>query len=108
MAGRLFTGTQFGVAAIWDMGGRSLLKIDLHAVAGDGNSISFLPDSREVLLNGDTGLMFVNLVDGSARKIRDGAPNDDYRLSRDGRTLQIQHPVFDADIWLMEFAKPGR
>jgi len=70
-----------------------------------GNGISFLPDSRHVLFNSGTGIVLVDLAVGKSRRLGDSLPTDDCRLSRDGRTLLIQHPVFDSDIWLMEFAK---
>jgi hypothetical protein len=46
--------------------------------------------------------MLVDLAGGSPRQLRVGSPGDYYRLSRDGRTLVLEHSVFDSDIWLME------
>jgi hypothetical protein len=53
--------------------------------------------------------MLVDLAGGSPRPLRTGgAPGDTYRLSRDGRTLVLEHPVFDSDIWMMELGDGKR
>ncbi len=88
---------------MWDLADRSLRKLDVGELGGNG--ISFLPDSRHVLFNGRAGIVVVDLAVGKSRRLGDSLPTDDCRLSRDGRTLLIQHPIFDSDIWLMEFAK---
>jgi dipeptidyl aminopeptidase/acylaminoacyl peptidase len=103
LAGRVYTESQASYPVVWDMADRSLRKIDLAKLGGNG--ISFLPDSRHVLFNSDTGIVLVDLVVGKSRRLGDSLPTDDCRLSRDGRTLVIQHPVFDSDIWLMELTK---
>jgi hypothetical protein len=57
-----------------------------------------------LLLSGQPGLVLMDLADGKSRLLRPGEPWDRYVLSRDGRTLVIERPLFDSDIWLMEFA----
>lgn len=52
--------------------------------------------------------MLVDLAGGPPRRLRAGVTGDYYRLSRDGRTLVLEHPVFDSDIWLMELGDPRR
>lgn len=103
LAGRVYTEAQVAVPAVWDLADRSLRKLDLAELGGNG--ISFLPDSRNVLFNSGTGIVLVDLAVGKSRRLGDSLPADDCRLSRDGRTLLIQHPVFDSHIWLMELAK---
>jgi eukaryotic-like serine/threonine-protein kinase len=103
LAGRVYTESQAGIPAVWDLAGKSLRKLDVLELGGNG--ISFLPDSRHVLFNSGTGIILADLVAGTSRRLGNSLPTDDCRLSRDGRTLLIQHPVFDSDIWLMEFVK---
>jgi hypothetical protein len=81
-----------------------LRTLDVPAALVDNILVSFLPDSRRLLLSGQRGVVLVDLADGKSRVLRPGEPSDRYVLSRDGRTLVIERPLLDSDIWLMEFA----
>ena len=97
-----------GQYGVWNLTTGTLRTLDVPSAPVDIIDASFLPDSRRLLLSGQRGLVLVDLVDGSSRVLRPGEPWDRYRLSRDGRTLVIDRPLFDSDIWLMEFAPSVR
>jgi Tol biopolymer transport system component len=105
LAGRVYnnsgTTAQYGV---WNLATGKLRTLDVPAARVDNILVSFLPDSRRLLLSGQPGLVLMDLADGKSRLLRPGEPWDRYLLSRDGRTLTIERPLFDSDIWLMEFA----
>jgi hypothetical protein len=93
---------------VWDLAAHTLRKLDMPPVS-TGISTAFLPDSRRLLVSSAGALMLVDLAGGSPRPLRTGgAPGDTYRLSRDGRTLVLEHPVFDSDIWMMELGDGKR
>ena len=49
--------------------------------------------------------MLVNADTGRSRLIRKVAPPLQNRVSGDGRTLLVERPSLEADLWLMEFKK---
>jgi hypothetical protein len=93
---------------VWDFAAKSLRKLPLPSTSSSFSLTAFLPDSRRLLVSSAGALMLVDLAGGPPRQLRAGAPFDLYRLSRDGRTLVIEHPVFDSDIWLMELGETRR
>ena len=105
LAGRIHSKSgataQYGV---WNLTTGTLRTLDVPSAPVDSTLVSFLPDSRRLLLSGQRGLVLVDLADGKSRVLRPGEPSDRYVLSRDGRTLVIDRPLLDSDIWLMEFA----
>jgi Tol biopolymer transport system component/serine/threonine protein kinase len=111
-SGTLISGSYYpdpmtAVPAVWDFGAKTLRKLHLP-VPASSSFTAFLPDSRRLLVSSAGALMLVDLAGGPTRQLRAGAPGDLYRLSRDGRTLVIEHPVFDSDIWLMELGETRR
>jgi dipeptidyl aminopeptidase/acylaminoacyl peptidase len=108
LAGLVFASQESANFGVWDLANGVLRKLDVPVDLDKRAWINFLPDSRRLLMNGPHGLTLVDLTDGKPHVLRPGPTADQYHLSRDGRTLVIQHPVFDSDIWLMEFTKPGR
>ena len=101
IAGSFMPDPLSNIPAVWDFASKVLRKLDLPP-ASFARSVDFLPDSRRLLIGDAQGLMIVDLAGGPPRLLRAGAPGDAYRLSRDGRTLVLEHPVFDSDLWLME------
>jgi hypothetical protein len=104
-SGTLISGSYFPdplttIPAVWDLAAHTLRKLDIPPVS-TGIFTSFLPDSRRLLVSSAGALMLVDLAGGPPRQLRAGAPGDIYRLSRDSRTLVLEHPVFDSDIWLI-------
>jgi hypothetical protein len=102
LAGAAYVGPLSAIPSIWDVSKGTLRKLDLPGSDPNDIWMSFLPDSRRVLVTSRDGLMLIDLADGHAHKLQTPVPGDRYRLSRDGRTLLIQHPIFDSDIGLME------
>ena len=91
--------------AVWDLSTGTLRTFDLPPSKPGTVWMSFFPDSRRLLVTSTTHLMLVDLAEGRVRPLRPLETGDRYGLSRDGRTLLIEHPVFDSDIWLMELNK---
>ena len=107
IAGSFFPDPLSSIPAVWDLTSKTLRKLDLPP-ASAGMFAAFLPDSRRLLVSSARGLMLIDLGGGPPRLLRASAPGDTYRLSRDGRTLVLEHLVFDSDIWLLEIAGAGR
>jgi TolB protein len=108
ISGSFFPDPLTAIPAVWDLAAHTLRKLDMPPVS-TGISTAFLPDSRRLLVSSAGALMLVDLAGGSPRPLRTGgAPGDTYRLSRDGRTLVLEHPVFDSDIWMMELGDGKR
>ena len=106
LAGRIFKeSVLMGTPGIWDLDSKTLRKIGREGSVSPNISVSFLPDSRRLLLNSAGDLMLIDLGDGTSRRLRSVPPEDYYRLSRDGRTLLIEHPVLDSDVWLLEMKR---
>jgi Tol biopolymer transport system component len=67
---------------------------------------TWLPSSRAFVIGGrikdGAGLIIVDAATGAVRLLKAGSLDDSCVLSADGRTLLIQHPVHEADVWLME------
>jgi eukaryotic-like serine/threonine-protein kinase len=108
IAGSFFPNPLTAIPAVFDLAARTLRKLDIprdHA----GVSTAFLPDSRRLLVSSTGALTLIDLSGGAPRQLRTGgAPGDTYLLSRDGRTLVLEHSTFDSDIWLMELSDAGR
>lgn len=96
------------IPAVWDLAAKTLRTLDIPPAPDLGGSSAFLPDSRRLLVGSGGALMLVDLAGGPPRLLREDSPGDSYLLSRDGRTLVHEHPVFESDIWLMEMADAGR
>ncbi len=111
-SGTLISGSYYpdpltAIPAVWDFAAKTLRKLHLP-VPASSSFTAFLPDSRRLLVSSAGALMLVELAGGPPRQLRAGTPGDIYRLSRDGRTLVMEHTVFDSDIWLMEMGETRR
>jgi len=107
ISGSYYTNPLTTIPAVWDLAAGTLRRLDLPPDAAPSFS-AFLPDSRRLIVTSAGALMLMDLAGGPPRQLRDGTPGDTFRLSRDGRTLVIEHPVFDSDIWLMELGEARR
>jgi eukaryotic-like serine/threonine-protein kinase len=92
---------------VWDLQTGSLRKLGVPLdPAGAIEGPVFLPDSRHVLIPDVHGLIIADVTTGEWHLLRPGDSLDKVELSRDGRTLVLQHDVFDSDVWLVDFTKP--
>ncbi len=91
---------------VWDVRGQRLHKrIDMPLVRSTTIDVSFVPGTHGLLANTPAGLALVDADTGRARVILKVAPPFENRLSGDGRTLLVERPSVEADLWLMELAK---
>ena len=91
---------------MWDVNARRLLKrIELPLVRAATIDVSFVPGTHDLLANTTDGVVLVNADTGRSRLIRKVAPPLENRVSGDGRTLLVERPSLEADLWLMEFKK---
>jgi len=110
--GALLAGTETDPAGdpaaltVWDVNARRLFKrIELPLVRAATIDVSFVPGTHDLLANTTDGVVLVNADTGRSRLIRKVAPPLENRVSGDGRTLLVERPGLEADLWLMEFKK---
>ena len=91
---------------VWDVNARRLFKrIELPLVRAATIDVSFVPGTHDLVANTTDGVVLVNADTGRSRLIRKVAPPLENRVSGDGRTLLVERPGLEADLWLMEFKK---
>ena len=110
--GALLAGTETSPAGdpvaltVWDVNERRLLKrIELPLVRAATIDVSFVPGTHDLLANTTEGVVSVNADTGRSQLVRKVAPPLQNRVSGDGRTLLVERPGLEADLWLMEFRK---
>jgi eukaryotic-like serine/threonine-protein kinase len=110
--GALLAGTETNRAGnpsavtIWDVNARRLLKrIDVPVIRSSALDVSFIARTHNLLANTADGVAVVNADTGEWRLIRKATPPMETRISGDGRTLLVERPTVEADLWLMEFRK---
>jgi Tol biopolymer transport system component len=110
--GALLAGTETTPAGdpaaltVWDVNaGRLLKRIEVPLVRAATIDVSFVPGTHDLLANTTDGVMLVNADTGRSRLVRKVAPPLQNRVSGDGRTLLVERPGLEADLWLMEFKK---
>ncbi len=78
---------------------------ELRQVTKFGSFPAWLSDSRRLLVNDQTGMVWVDSETGRTREILSMSPNEfslGFALSRDNRTVYFSVDVADSDIWLMK------
>jgi Tol biopolymer transport system component len=91
---------------VWDLSGHRLhLQINLPLQRSSSLGAAFVPGTHDVLVNTTEGVTLVNGDTGTWRVIQRMAPPIETRISGDGRTLLIERPGIEEDLWLMEFKR---
>ena len=91
---------------VWDLSAQRLhLQLDLPLQRSSSLGASFVPGTHDVLVNTADGVTLVNGDTGAWRVIRRMEPPIETRISGDGRTLLIERPGIEEDLWLMEFKR---
>jgi eukaryotic-like serine/threonine-protein kinase len=91
---------------VWDArAGTFLKRIDVPLMRVTSLDASFVPGTHELLAHTPDGIALVNADTGHSRVILKMTPPFNCRISGDGRTLLVERPGIEADLWLMEFRK---
>ena len=112
--GALFAGTRANASGlpeaigVWNGEGRFLREITLPLVRGSTINTTFVPGTHDVLANTAEGITLVDVDTGRWRVIRKMTPPFNSRMSGDGRTLYVERPSVEADLWLMDFKEAPR
>jgi hypothetical protein len=92
--------------AIWDVAAKKLLRrIEMPLVRTDSRDTSFVYGTHDLVTQTSGGVTLVNTDTGQWRVILKLAPPFGTVMSGDGRTLVVERPAVEADLWLMEFLK---
>ncbi len=102
IGGLVQTANSIGVPAILDLSTDTVRQLPISPTHRAEISMSFLPNSRQVLVTARGELSLIDVDGGNRRALRAVELGDQYRLSRDGKTLLVLRPRFDSDVWLLE------
>ena len=92
--------------SVWDVKARQLRRrIDIPLVRTTSIDTQFLPGTHTLLADTPEGISLVDADTGRSRVLLKMPPPFATRLSGDGRTLLVERPGLEADLWLMEFRK---
>jgi Tol biopolymer transport system component len=92
--------------AIFDARTRTLRhRFDLPLLRSTSPDVTFVSGTHLVLVNMSGGLSIVDADTGKARTILPVTPPFEHRLSGDGRTLLVERPGLESDVWLIEMGK---
>jgi hypothetical protein len=110
--GRLLAGTaadesgQPTAILLWDVAAKQLVRrIELPLARVSGQELSFVAGTHQLVAQTAEGVTLVNGDTGSSRVILKMTAPLETHVSGDGRTLMIERPQIEADLWLMAFRK---
>ncbi|HYT68765.1 MAG TPA: protein kinase [Vicinamibacterales bacterium] len=110
--GRLLAGIQLNAAGdplaieVWDVKEQRIHKhIEMPLLRATTIDVSFVPGTHSLVASAPDGVVLVDGDTGAARRILPQTPPYGTRLSGDGRTLLVERPAIEADLWLMEFKR---
>jgi Tol biopolymer transport system component len=113
--GRLLAGTATDAAGqpiammIWDVAAKRVVRrIDLPLARTTSQETSFVAGTHDVVTQTTAGVTLVNADTGASRLILKISPPLATQMSGDGRTLLVERPTIEADLWLMEFRSDRR
>ena len=91
---------------VWDAKTRTVRNsYPMRLVRSSSMDVSFVPGTHQILVNRFDGLALVDADTGRVRPLLPAAPPFSHRISRDGRTILVERPGVESDLWLMEMAK---
>jgi Tol biopolymer transport system component len=90
----------------WDVAAKKLFRrIDLPMIRTTSADTSFVYGTHELVTHGPDGVVLASLDTGQWRVILKVQPPFNTMMSGDGRTLLVEHPVVEADVWMLELVK---
>lgn len=110
--GDLIAGTQLNAAGdpiaieVWNARTQRLHRhIPMTLLRVTSLGLAFLPGTHMLVTSAPTGVVLVDADTGATRQLLAQAPPYEARVSGDGRTLLVERPGLEADLWLMELRK---
>jgi len=92
--------------SVWDTKTRQLRRrLEVPLIRTTSIDVSFVPGTHSLLVNTAEGVSLLDADSGASRLILKTPSPFGTRLSGDGRTLLVERPGLEADLWLMEFRK---
>lgn len=107
--GMLIAGTRSGASglpeaiAVWDAEGRLLRQIAMPLINTSTINATFVAGTHDLVANTAQGIALVDADSGQWHVIRKISPPLSSRVSGDGRTLYVERPSIEGDLWLMQF-----
>jgi len=90
----------------WDVAAKKLFRrIDLPMIRTTSADTSFVYGTHDLVTHVADGIALVDVDTGQWRLIFKVKPPFTTLMSGDGRTLLVERPVVEADVWMMEFVK---
>ena len=99
-------GGQPVAAVVWDVATKTLFRrVDIPMVRTTSVDMSFVSGTHDLLTHSPDGVALVNADTGRWRIVLPVKPPFTTIVSGDGKTLLIERPAIEADVWMMEFVK---
>ena len=91
---------------VWDVATKKLFRrIDLPMIRTTSVDTSFVYGTHDLVTHAPEGVALVDVDTGQWRVIFKVKPPFSTLMSGDGRTLLVERPAVEADVWMMEFVK---
>jgi Tol biopolymer transport system component len=89
---------------VWDIATKALRReVVMPLLMTTSVTASFIHGTHLIITQTPDGVALVDPDAGTWRVILPARPPIETRVSGDGRTLLVEHPAIEADLWLMEF-----
>ena len=110
--GRLLAGTVTDpggnplAVLVWDVAAKRLLRrIDMPLAKTTSEDTAFIAGTHGIVTQTAEGVAYVDADSGRWHVILKAAPPLVAQMSGDGRTMLIERPAVESDLWLMEFKR---
>jgi Tol biopolymer transport system component len=91
---------------VWDVTSKKLIRrIDLAMVRTTSVDTSFVYGTHDLVTHTPGGIALVDVDTGQSRILLKIKPPFSTMMSGDGRTMLVERPVVEADVWMVEFVK---
>jgi dipeptidyl aminopeptidase/acylaminoacyl peptidase len=111
--GTLLAGTVSNAAGdpvailVWDVAARRIMRrIELPLVRVSAQDTSFIHGTHLIATQTRDGIIVVDADSARVQRILAVKPPFSTQVSGDGRTLLVEGPAIEGDLWLMEFGAP--
>jgi Tol biopolymer transport system component len=110
--GRLLAGTVTDpggdpvAVLVWDVAARRLLRrIDMPLAKTTSQDTAFVAGTHGIVTQTQEGVAYVDADTGTWHLLLKAPPPLVTQMSGDGRTLMLERPAVESDLWLMEFKR---